>query len=491
MKKYLTTIIALGVIVVLLTGFFIAKKAGWLDPAPEATEDPYAGVVTGSIFAFFGEDADAFSKVVKIVSTVDGEELTLEKVNGEWQATSHPDLSIVSKNVNSCLNSMRSLNGRVAYSGEMTESKRYEFGFEESTTSLELILSDGASHKVVYGKDNQSGSSRYAWETGTELVYLADKYQLNSTLVDAVDLLDTKIFSFDDNGQISRISITKDGSDYLKLQAVLSTEVDVNRTWRVNYPLERDGNTSTIEALVTSLTSTAIAGIEKLGCDDLSKYGLGPARFRVAVTDPHKTIILSIGDMTPDRTCYYVTIDNGSDVYLVKSSAITFTDTPLLNFMSEYIFMVTYTQLKQVDIEVLGRKYLLTYDASGEREDEVFTINGTNVYYDEERDFRGDFKRIGTAMYGLRLSGLADEPAEKGELLCRIRYEEQDGTVNTVECCEREGSTMYFYLNGIYQGGYGNRYLLTSDNTNYGITGTIDHLYEVMGIEDPEAANGG
>ncbi len=488
MKKYLTTIIALAVIVVLLTAFFIVKKAGLLDPNAEATEDPYGEVETGSVFAFLSRDESTFSKVVKIESVVDGESLTLEKIGDTWKATSHPDLAIVSKNVNSCLTSMRSLNGRVAYSGEVTESKRYEFGFEESTTYIELTLSDGTSSKVIYGKLNQSGSSGYTWEYGSERVYLVDNYQRTSALVDAVDLLDTKIFSFNDSGQISRVNISKDGSDYLKLQAIFSAEADVARSWQVKYPLDRAGNTSTIEALITSLTSTNIADVEKLGCDDLSQYGLKPAKMKVSVADSNKTITLSIGDMTADRTYYYVTVDNASDVYLVKTSAITFTDTPQLNFMNEYIFMLTYTQLKQVDIEVLGRNYVLTYDATGDREDEVFTINGTNVYYDEERDFRSEFKRIGTAMYGLRLSGLADEPAEKGELLCRIRYEERDGTVNIVECYAREGSTMYFYLNGVYQGGYGSRYLLDSDGENYGITGTIDHLYEVMGVEDPEAA---
>ncbi|MBO4326665.1 MAG: DUF4340 domain-containing protein [Clostridia bacterium] len=491
MNKYLTTIIALVVIVVLLTGFFIAKKAGWLDPKAEPTADPDAGVVTGQIFAFFSEDENAFLKINGIESSNKGELLVLAKEGGEWRSTSHEALAVISKNVNSCLNSMRSLNGRLTYEGEMTESKRLEFGFEESTTFIRLSLSDGTEHKVIFGKDNQSGSSSYVWETGTEKVYLVDKYQLTSTLVDAVDLLDSKVFTFDDAGQISRVNITKDGSDYLKLQAIISTEVDVPRSWKVTYPLERAGDATTIESLVSSLTSMLVTGIEKMNCEDLSQYGLAPAKFKVSVTDPHKTVTLSVGEMNPDRTCYYVTIDNSTDVYLVKNTYITFTDTSLLSFMDEYIFMVTYTKLETVELDVLGRSYKLTYDARGERDDEIFTINGTNVYFDEERDYRGEFKRIGTAMYGIRLTGLEDEPAEKGELVCRIKYTEWDGTVNTVECYDRDGSSMYLYLNGSYQGGYGNRYLLTSNNENYGIIGTVDNLYAMMGIEDPQASQAG
>lgn len=489
MKKYLSTIIALVVIVLVAGGFFIVKCTGLLDPKPSEEPDPDDDVVTGAVFSFFTEDPESFSKVVKIESVNGGESLVLEKKSGEWYSTSHPGLSVISKNVTSCLNSMKSLNGRVAYDGEMTESKRYEFGFEESTTYIELTLSDGTVHKVIIGKDNQNGGSGYAWETGTGVVYLVSKYQLYSTLIDAVDLVNAKIFVFDDPGQISKVTITKDGSDYLKLQAVFSAEVDVARSWTVKYPIERKGDTTTIEGLVSSLTSILMTGIQELNCEDLSKYGLSPAKFRVAVTDPNKTVILSIGNMTPDRSSFYVTVDNGSDVYLVSSSYVTFTDTTLLSFMDEYIFMVSYTKLKEVDIDILGRKYVLTYDATGERDDEVFTINGTNVYFSKERDYRGDFKRIGTAIYGIVLTGLEDEPAEKGECLCRIRYEENDGTVNTVECFDRDGSTMYLYLNGVYQGGYGNTYLLTSDNKNYGIFGTIENLYSNMGIEDPQAAS--
>ena len=491
MKKYLTTIIALIVIAVLLSGFFIAKKAGWLDPKPTATNDPYADIETGPVFAFFTTDENAFSKISEIESVNAGEALVLVKSNGEWVSTSHESLSVISKNVNGCINSMRSLNGRVAYNGEMTESKLLEFGFKDSGTYIGLKLSDGTQHKIVYGKDNQSGTSAYAWEEGTEKVFLVDKYQLNSTLVDAVDLLDSRVFSFDDPGQISRINITKDGSDYLKLQAVISTDPDAPRTWKVSHPLERVGKTATVEALLSSLTSTLLTGIEKMNCEDTSVYGLSPAKFKVSVTSPQKTVTLSIGDLTPDRENYYVSVDDSSDVFLVEASNITFTDTSLLSFMDEYIFMVSYTKLKTVDIEILGRTYKLTYEATGERENEIFTINGTNVYFNEDRDYRGDFKRIGTAMYGLKLTALSDEPSEKGELLCRIRYEEHDGTVNVVECFDRDGSTMYLYLNGAYQGGYGNRYLLTSDNDNYGIIGTIDNLYALMGVEDPETSKAG
>ena len=477
MKKYLATIIAVVLVAVILTGFFIAKNAGAFDP-PAPTADPEENVETGQVFSFFSKSETAFSDVVGIVSVYGDMELVLKKQNDGWTSTSHPGLKVISNNVNSKLNSMRSLNGRVAYTGEITESKKYEFGFVDSKYSVSFTMADGSENKVVFGKDNQNGGSCYVWEEGTDKVYLVGVYNRTSTVITASDLVSASVFSFEDNGQISGVDISRDGGDLLKLRSVLSTEADVPRSWRVLYPLERNGDVSAIESLVTTLTSTMLEAIHELNCEDLSVYGL--------ITDPHKTTVLSVGNSTPDRSGYYVTVDGGNDVYIVNSSYITYTDISPLSYIDRYVYMIHYTLLSRVELEILGRRYLMTYETSENSEDDRFTINGTDVNI-SGNDCRGDFKRIGTAMYGLRFVGLEDEPAARGELLAGIRYVLSDGTENTVECVRRDDTTMYYYFNGEYTGGYGNIYLLTSGNADYGILGTIDNLYAAMNLTDTQA----
>ena len=214
---------------------------------------------------------------------------------------------------------------------------------------------------------------------------------------------------------------------------------------------------------------------------------LAPTVAEMRASWPDAAITLSLGDTTADRSYYYASVNNTSDVYLVRAAGVDFTDEPELTYIDEYVFMVSYTLLSRVDLELLGDKFELLYDARDEKTEDVLIFNGVNTYIDDDHDYRGDFKRIGTAMYGLRLSGLEAEPAEKGELLCRIRYEQHDGTVTTVECFARDDTTMYFYLNGSYVGGYGRQYLLTSDNANYGIAGTVANLCEKLGIPYPQA----
>ncbi|MBP5730111.1 MAG: DUF4340 domain-containing protein [Clostridia bacterium] len=485
MKKYLTTIIALIVIAVALTGFFVAKKAGWLEPAPSPTEEP-DDTVTGPIFAFLREDG-ASARVMRIESVFDGTRLSLVRSGGGWTSDSNPELAVISRNVDFKLNSMSNLNGREAYCGEVTESKQLEFGLADSNYYVEFTDDDGTEHRVVFGKENQNGYSCYAWEEGRDVIYLVGKSSRDSSLIKAGDLITSRIFYFDDNGQINSISISRDGQPYVRMNAILSTAPDEPRSWQVTYPLERAGDSSPIEAFLTNLNSLMLAEVQELGAEDLAQYGVSPAKYKVVVSDPGKSIALALGDTTPDRAYYYAAINNTNDVYLISASSVDFTDEPELTYIDEYVFMVRYTLLSRVDLEVLGDKFVLRYDALDDDAEEVFTFNGVNTYIDEDHDYRGDFKRIGTAMYGLRMSGLEAEPAEKGELLCRIRYEQHDGTVTTVECYARNETTMYYYLNGSYVGGYGKQYLLNSDNENYGITGTVANLCEKLGIPYTQA----
>ena len=485
MKKYLTTIIALIVIAVALTGFFVAKKAGWLDPAPSPTEEP-DDTVTGPICAFLQEEGAA-ARVSRIEYVYDGDLLSVKRGGGSWVADSNPELKIIGRNVDSKLSAIGNQFAREAYRGEVTESKLLEFGLADSNYYIRFFDEDGTVHRVVFGKENQNGYYYYVWEEGCDVIHLTGKSSRESLICRAGDLISTTIFDFDDSGQINGISISKDGQPYVRLRAALSSVPEEPRSWNVTYPLERAGDRSAIEALLTNLNSVKLAEVVELGAEDMAQYGLSPAKYKLTVSDQGKSISLSLGNTTSDRMYYYASINNANDVYLISATSVDFTDEPELTYIDEYIFMVSYTLLSRVDLEVLGDTFVLTYDAADADKEEVFTINGVNVFIDADRDYRGEFKRIGTAMYGLRFSGLEAEPAEKGELLCRIRYEQKDGTVTMVECFARDETTMYFYLNGSYAGGYGKQYLLTSDNTNYGITGTVANLLEELGIPYPQA----
>ncbi len=485
MKKYLTTIIALIVIAVVLTGFFVAKKAGWLDPAPSPTEVP-DNTVTGPVFAFLREDG-AIPKVARIECTYDGSTFSVVRDGSGWVSDSNPELEIISRNVEFKLSAMGNLNGREGYRGEITESKLVEFGLADSKYYVNFTDDDGTKHRVVFGKENQDGYYCYVWEEGRDTIYMVGRTSRDNSIIRPGDLLTSKIFTFDDNGQINSISISKNGQPFVRMNAKLSTVAEEPRAWSVTYPLERPGDRTPIETLISNLNALTLYEVVELGAEDLGKYGLSPAKYKVTVSDPGKSITLSLGDTTADRSYYYASVNNTSDVYLVRAAGVDFTDEPELTYIDEYVFMVSYTLLSRVDLELFGDKFELLYDARDEKTEDVLIFNGVNTYIDDDHDYRGDCKRIGTAMYGLRLSGLEAEPAEKGELLCRIRYEQHDGTVTTIECFARDDTTMYFYLNGSYVGGYGRQYLLTSDNANYGIAGTVANLCEKLGIPYPQA----
>lgn len=477
MKKYLTTIIALIIIGVVLAGYFIAKGVGVFDPKPEPTEVP---VETGYVLVF-PEGKNIPGDIVGIECKY-GETVSVRKIASEWECTSHPEISVVSKNVSYYLNACQSCPGRVVYKGNINEDARQNFGVTDDSDYITYTLADGSEYTIRFGLFNTTGSSVYSWQEGSDTIYLLDNLYRKAMSVTPIGLISTKIFTFADNGQINKITIYKNGVKEMEFEASFNTEAEDIRSWNMKSPLVRGGNRDKIENLITTVTSIKIADFIEPNCQNMADYGLSPAAFKISIRDPNGTTSLSIGKKTEDGVYYYASVDDSNDVYLIEAASVTFKDETALTFMDRAVYMVYYTEIDTVEMNLLGEEHLLKYES--EDTTDTFHIDGQNVVFGDF-DFSGDFKRIGTAMYSLDITNLEDEPETKGELLCSLKYTLQDGSVHLVECFERDETTMWFYLNGEYVGGYGSRYVLTADADNYGIRGTLYALLNEM-----EAAKG-
>lgn len=488
MKKYRTTIVALILIAVVLGGFFLCRHFGLIGtPEEPVPTDEYADVETGSPYTLATE-TDLIKDVTTIVCRSEGEVLELQKKSGTWTCVTDTNLEVGSKTVSQMFSVIRSSLGRIVLDlGDkfLTDAQKAEFGFDEGCDYSQLILSDGTSYRVYFGAYNTTGSSVYAWEEGSHKVYLLDKSMIKSLVLTPINLISSRVFAFSDSGQINKIVIYKNDEKILQLNAVFSGDEKAVRDWRMVAPLERNGNVSAIESLVSTLSSLTITDVVKLNAtqEELASYGLSPASYRVCLTDPSGTVVLSLGNKTEDGTYYYVRTDDTNDIFTLAASSVNFKDESAISYLDKYVKMIYYTNLSHVTLSVLGKTYELTY-TFGDGNDETFTFNGHNCYLSEEKDYRGDFKRVGTAMYNLRLAALEDEPEHPGEELCKITYTENDGTVTVVKCLARDEGTMYFYINDKYVGGYGNRYLLTAGNTDYGIQGTVANLLEKLGVTE-------
>ena len=475
MKKYKTTIIALIVIVVALVAFFTVRA---LIPDRENednnTEDE---IHTVELVSFVPSDVNQME-----VITENNNLVVALRYDGSWECTTSANLPVVQTNVKSFLTILRNAKGTVVYEGEMTDEKRNLYKIED-TEYINYTLTDGTVVKLSVGMQKPGSSSSYVSitndPTNEDRIYLVTSTYLDSLFFNQHDLISTSVFSFEDQGKIRHIEIYKKGELFFSADADMSGE---QREWDATYPLKRRGSRANIESLISAAVSLVTVDHVESNPDNLAKYGLEVPIFQLSLTDNKKTVTMMLGNRTPEGTHYYCLVSGIDDVLTIQADTIIFADEAQLSFIYEYAYMVNYIELTQLKFKYDGEEYILTYEIDGN--DETLYFNGINVYLDEQRDYRFDFKCIGTSLYGIAIDTIEIEPNHTDEIIIDIEYTLKDGSVVTVVGYKRDDYTYSVYVNDEYIGGYSNIRGLTGTKENYGLSGCIADMKSLLGIKD-------
>lgn len=475
MKKYKTTIIALIVIVVALAAFFIFRAV--LPEDDDGEGNTQTEVNTVDVVSFVPSD------VSQIDLNDNGNHIVMGlKYNGEWECKTAQTLPVVQSNVKSFLTILRNAKGEVIYEGEITDVKKETYGID-GDKYIDYTLTDGTVVRLSVGLEKPGESSSYVSIAGDpkneDRIYLITSTYLDSIFFNQHDLISTTIFSFDDAGKIRKIEISKGGELFFSADADLSGE---QRAWNATYPINRQGSYENIESVLSASASLVTAGHVESDPEDLSKYGLDVPYFELSISDNKKTVKMTLGDLNPEGTHYYCLVSGIDDVLTIQADTISFTDEPQLAFIYEYAYMVNYADLTQLKFTYDGEEYVLTYEIL--ENDENLYFNGINVFLGEDKDYRYDFKCIGTSLYGIAIDTIEPVPQHTDEIVIDIEYTLKDGTVVTVTGYKRDDYTYCTYVNGEYIGGYSNIRRLTGTKENFGLAGCIMNMKSLLGIKD-------
>lgn len=475
MKKYKTTIIALIVIVVALVAFFIFRA--FLPKDDDGQDNPQTEVNTVNVVGFVPSDVE------QIALSDNGNNITMElRYDGNWECKTAQNLPIVQSNVKSFLTILRNAKGEVIYEGEITEEKKENYGIEDKKY-IDYTLTDDTVVRLSVGVEKPGASSSYVSVTGdpknADRIYLITSTYLDAIFFNQHDLISTTIFAFDDVGKIRKMEIFKEGELFFSADADLSGE---QRAWNATYPINRQGSYENIESVISASSALVTAGHVESNPENLAKYGLDVPYFELAISDNKKTVKMTLGDLNPEGTHYYCLVSGIDDVFTIQADTISFTDESQLAFIYEYAYMVNYADLTQLKFTYEGEEYVLTYEIF--ENDENLYFNGINVYLDEERDYRYDFKCIGTSLYGIAIDTIDPVPQHTDEIVIDIEYTLKDGTVVTVTGYKRDDYTYCAYVNGEYIGGYSNIRRLTGTKENFGLAGCIMNMKSLLGIKD-------
>ncbi len=478
MKQYRTTIISVIVIAAAVAAFFIISSVVNKDGADAG--QPTATPETEESEKMF--DINDISDILRYECNI-VDDIVLEYENGEWTCPSYTDLVLNSSSISISLNVVRESMAVPVYEGDIT-AEVYDTYDISRDKYIRITLKDGSTYTLRFGMQKPGTHSYFAVIDESRKIYLVtDTYRNNLTLTKE-NLLQTRIFNFNDPGKIRHVDVSRSGEPFFSLTADITGEA---RTWAMNYPLERAGNDTHIEEIMTAITSLYTKDYIEGDCEDLSVYGLDVPYYEITVTDNKGAQTLSLGSKVPSGDAYYCTFGSSggelvNNVFSIETTYLTFIDDNVVKYMDTYIFSELYTVLETAEINIscggVNETYTLGFDIWDDGEQLYF--NGQAVA-DDNTQIRA-FRKINTAIYSLDIVGIDDEPAEKGERLISVVYKLNTGETVTVEGFRRDETTMYLYKDGEYTGGYEHIRQITGSVDGYGVIGTIENYKTVSGM---------
>ncbi len=478
MKSFKTAIIAIVVLAVAITGYFIAK--GVIQKNSDKGEESSNTGTGVTVLSFNADD------VVKIESK-DSESFVLIKTeSGSWQCESPADLKLGSDAVSDVLTTINNMTGTCLFAKGEFDGNLADYGLDNPSL-FTLTMSDGSKTQVKIGGMNPAGTMYYVMIEGSDEIFTVNTIYGKRLKLTRNLLISGNLIELSDTSKLKTIEIKKKGETECIFEADFSAGGDSSKAWNITYPIKMAGNTSVIDSLGETLTGLTVFDVLEADCEDLSKYGLDVPEIQYILTDNKVTATCEFGYKTSDGEFYYCTINGGKDVYRLDADNINFTDNTVLAYAYPYAFFETYTTLSSIDIEIFGsvnETRTLTFQF-GDDNAELLSLDGVpSVKQDAEGntvyDYLYEIKGITTYCYALQIDGLdVSSTLPKGDLACRITYHRQDGSQCVVEAYERDEATVYLYVDGEYMGGYCDSWRIFSETDHQGLWGTIK-AYEAL-----------
>ncbi len=466
MKQYRTTLIALGILVVLVAAFLVARPFLFRQEEEPGEE----GNTYETVLPFSRDD------IVKLESQFQERFVLEKKDSGSWSCLTHPEITLYSVSLTTILTKVVNLSGTLVAEGDEATEDLSRFGFAEDSYYLTCTLKDGSEYKLIYGTKSHSGSKIYVRVEGVPKIYTISQSDAKVLQLTKISLISSMVLQFDDKEKIQDFSIQKKGERTLSAKADFSGS---EKAWNVFYPISIDGDTDEINKLIDTLTSLTLADLAASDCQDLSLYGLDNPSVVYTLADNKTSRSLSFGSLSANNQYYYCTFDGGNDVYTILAESVTFLDTDPINYIYRYVFLESVEGLSQVRITFDGADHVL--DMAFTDNTATYIFDGVNVV-SGGNDFSTPFKKILTSLLSIKLQALEAEPAERGSLLAEVVYKRLDGSQVTVSCYQRDvdNTTMHLYVDGVYAGGYTGTRSLYGTAEEYGLRGCLDSLLSCL-----------
>lgn len=372
MKRPVKLLIAAGILVVVLAGYFIASH---INSKNEQAEEG-----TGTESTTLAElDTDS---VTEIAYTYAGNTVTLAKDEEDtWYYTEDTGFPLNTTRVDTMLTALSSVTA-IRLISENSEDFG-EFGLSEPQCVVTVKSSDGTSSVFNIGNYNEMLSAYYINVGGTDKSYLTSADMPESFFYELIDLVEMDSFDSILSSAVTSLTI-QSARDTLQLE-YFSEGTSAYYTAAQQWFLSDNGTLTAADSTVVSSLLSSVSSLSYSGCasykvseSDLGNYGLDNPAYVLTVkyneeeTVVHeRTFVLRIGSTLEDGG-YYVMREGADMVCTMTSTTLSnIVNAARTDLLSDTVFAMDIDSVTEAVIKTEAGSVTVPLD--GETEHESFT----------------------------------------------------------------------------------------------------------------------
>lgn len=248
-------------------------------------------------------------QIEEITISAENESATVRKTDGTWKLTAPVQADADQNEISTITSALASLEVNRVVDENATDLVQYGLG--NPRVMVDFKAQGGVSGQLHLGDKTATQGDLYAVKPGEKRVFLIQAYQETTFAKKPFDLRDKRVLAFE-RDKIDTIEIAEKGTPAVTLARAGSN-------WVVKAPVQTRGDYSTVEGLITRLSTTNMAKIVEGPVEP--RYGLDPAVVSVTLGAGSARATLALG--AEDAGAVYAKDQSRPVVFTVEPSVLT------------------------------------------------------------------------------------------------------------------------------------------------------------------------
>jgi hypothetical protein len=328
-KKYLNTLVALALLVVMWAGFTYWERRKSSETAKTVTPPQE------KIFPVESKHVQSFT-----IKPREGESVTCRLEGGKWVIVEPKKLAADESSVSGLLNTLTG--ATVSQVVDEKPANLQDYGLDRPALSLE-VLTDAKPEKfaLLLGDDTPTGGGLYAQVAGNPRVITLYSYLKSS--------LDKKVFDLRDKravtlaaGNLQRIEVESKGKRWALVKSP-------EGMWDLELPPAVRADRFIVDGLVNRLQNLSIESVAAENKNNAAKYGLGKPELTARLSGPGASQTLLVGKKEGER--YYAVNSALEPIFTFDASFVSELQKDSSDLRDKNLFSFPAYEVKRLEVD--------------------------------------------------------------------------------------------------------------------------------------------